>query len=297
YAAAWQLGQLLTIKNKKLAVSLFNWKRANAQKLAQNNQQALFPHIFTPNQLNNNNDLEFPPDIQTWFRELGLLYHIPFNYLVPDEQMLPLESIRFFWLDWFWVECLLDGAFSIGRVQNSDVEQDEKTNPLNRQPQTITGFLLRSEVVSGWPDLQIDGSNSLETGDEFIPLEQRLKLLRCDRLSHNVLLCLFAGEIKTVDIYLKPEGLNFGFNEDKNNNFSRQLRDLQGNEQSDWKINPIPFRNQAKNVINITALIEEIEAELNNQAITFAQFTSAQFALQMIQGAEKVRFSAHARLL
>ena len=41
---------------------------------------------------------------------------VPFNYLVPDERMLPAESIRFFQLDESWMDCLLDGAFSIGRV-------------------------------------------------------------------------------------------------------------------------------------------------------------------------------------
>ena len=159
YAAAWQLGQLLTLQDKQLATSLFNWKRTNAQKLAQNDRQALFPHLFPENNLDLG-ELDFPEDLNTWFEQLGLLYDVPFNYLVPDEEMLPSESIRFFWLDWFWIESLLDGAFSIGRVQDSDAQQDRNNNPLTSQAKQITGFIMRSEVVSGWSDLQIDGSES-----------------------------------------------------------------------------------------------------------------------------------------
>ena len=290
YASAWQLGQLLALQDTKLAVSLFNWKRTNAQKLAKDNQQALFPHLFAQEEMSNPLEtFEFPEEIQTWFKRLGLLYGVPFNYLVPSEQMLPIESIRFFWLDWFWVECLLDGAFSIGRVRESDRQQDMANRPL--EVKQITGFLMRSEVVAGWPDLQVDASDSNIAGDGFIPAVSKLPLLRCDRLSENVLICLFEGEIQTVDISLKPEGLHFGFNHDENDNLWRELRDRNGLEQSEWKVEPIPRKDAEKQVINIESLADKINTELANQGITFNPFTSAQFALQMIQGAQKVRFN------
>ena len=292
YASAWQLGQLLTLQNKKLAVSLFNWKRANAQKLAKQNQQALFPHLFADEQRENSPDaLAFPDDIQDWFTRLGLLYNVPFNYLVPDEKMLPPESMRFFWLDWFWIECLLDGAFSVGRVRESDAQQDMANGPLTGEAKKITGFLLRSEVVAGWPDLQIDASALNIAGDGFIAPEDKLKLLRCDRLSDNVLLCLAEGEIQTVDLSLKPEGLHFGFNRDDQGNYRRELRDRDGVEQSDWKVEPIPHQDQLRQVIGIENLADDIRSELGNQGVTVPKFTSAQFALQMIQGAQKVRFN------
>ena len=40
--------------------------------------------------------------------------------------MLPLESIRFFRVDQEWVDCLADGAFSIGR-------RDEKNSRVTRR--------------------------------------------------------------------------------------------------------------------------------------------------------------------
>ncbi len=289
YAAAWQLGQLLALQDKQFATSLFNWKRNNAQKLAQNNQQALFPHLF-PDRNSNSADSDFPEDIKTWFEQLGLLSDVPFNYLVPDEQMLPSESIRFFWLDWFWVESLLDGAFSIGRVQDSDVQQDSNNNPLTGEAKQITGFLMRSEVVSGWPDLQIDGSEFSINGELPMDENQKLKILRRDRLSEDVLICLFDGEINTVDISLKPEGLHFGFNNDDADNLWRELRELNGKERSDWQVKPII--NEEK-VIEIASLADSIKKKLETEGQQIKDFTSAQFALQMIQGAEKVRFLAN----
>jgi hypothetical protein len=61
-----------------------------------------------------------PDAVSAWFESLRKLEGVPFDYLVPDERMLPLESIRFFRVDNKWVGCLLDGAFSIGRVAGSD---------------------------------------------------------------------------------------------------------------------------------------------------------------------------------
>ena len=57
-----------------------------------------------------------PQTLVDWLTRLGLLEGVPFNYLVPDEAMLPPESLRFFYLDPNWTSALLDGAMSIGAV-------------------------------------------------------------------------------------------------------------------------------------------------------------------------------------
>jgi hypothetical protein len=38
-----------------------------------------------------------------------------------------------------------------------------------------------------------------------------------ERLSANVLICLFKGKIKTLDIHQKPETLHFGLDSDDEN--------------------------------------------------------------------------------
>ncbi|REJ50632.1 MAG: hypothetical protein DWQ58_14980 [Microcystis aeruginosa TA09] len=270
YSAAWELGRLLALQSKNLSVSLYNWKRAHRQSL-----QNIETHLPVYNQPNT----ELPESIYNWFEDLSLLKGVPFNYLVPDELMLPVESIRFFYLDSLWIECLLDGAFSIGRVTTSDHKHDQenKTNlAVNNYP-IVTGFLLRSDVVSGWPGLLVDGYNEVVNNDQPVDEDKKIELLRMERLSANVLICLFKGEIKTVDIHQKPETLHFGLDLDDEKKTYKQLR---SGKNIDSHV--FPWRDENKKVINI-----------NNLAIAIknsSSFTSAQLALEMIEGVEKVRF-------
>ena len=47
------------------------------------------------------------------------------RYLVPDAELLPLESIRFFYLDRAWTDALVQGALSVGTVNTADRAQLE----------------------------------------------------------------------------------------------------------------------------------------------------------------------------
>lgn len=279
YSAAWELGRLLALQSKNLSVSLYNWKRAHRQSL-----QNIETHLPVYNQANT----ELPESIYNWFEDLSLLKGVPFNYLVPDELMLPVESIRFFYLDSLWIECLLDGAFSIGRVTTSDHKhyQENKTNlAVNNYP-IVTGFLLRSDVVSGWPGLLVDGYNEVVNNDQPVDEDKKIELLRMERLSANVLICLFKGEIKTVDIHQKPETLHFGLDwDDKNKTFYKKLKNLDG-QQIDKKVDNIPWKDSEKRVIDINSLTDRIKEQVDNSS----SLTSAQLALEMIEGVEKVRF-------
>jgi hypothetical protein len=118
YATAWELGRLLTLQNTRVAVDLFNWKRAHAHEEQLETAEGFLAHLPYEKP---KTDLELPATVTAWFNDLALLHGLPFSYLVPDERMLPLESIRFFWLDWRWIECLLDGAFSVGRAMISSI--------------------------------------------------------------------------------------------------------------------------------------------------------------------------------
>lgn len=299
YASAWELGRLLALQDSHFSLNLSNWKREHLKDVTQDNQQELYSHLFSSNAANAANDKQdsIKEKLDEWLKELALLNGVPFNYLVPDEQMLPQESIRFFHLDWFWVECLLDGAFSLGSGLGQKKVIDPDTLSKNED---ITGFLLRSQVVSGWPDLQIEASSELEASNPMRD-NQKLKLLRCDRLSEGVLLCLFAGDIKTLDISLKPQGLHFGFDSEninpENKKLSRSLRDpVTGEEKQDLKVDTILFSKDTENqVIDIVTLVGNIRKKLNekfsqDEQISPNSLSSAQFALQMVQGADKVRF-------
>jgi len=218
------------------------------------------------------------------------LQGVPFNYLVPDERMLPPESIRFFLMDNPWIDCLLDGAFSIGRVTTSDCEQDQSQadSPAANPHDQLSGFLLRSEVVAGWPGLLVDAYADLDKAT-------KLDSLRMERLSDNVLICLFAGEAQVVEIHQQPEALHFGLDETDASppTYYKKLRDSAGKE-GNLRLDAIPWRQEPARVINISALADAIVDSLDDDTrsqMNLPPITSAQYALQMIEGVEKVSFS------
>ncbi|MBP2232602.1 hypothetical protein J2847_005933 [Azospirillum agricola] len=185
-----------------------------------------------------------PPSMTEWLSRLVLLYGLPVEYLVPDARLLPRESLRFFYLDPNWQRRLVDGAVSVAVSSSQDAIQVLTTfersvesalgamagvRPALRgkpaaeeRPDTghggsadiavapVTGFLLRSVAVSGWPGIEVSGYDTTEPKATSVPLP----ILRLERLSDDVLLCLFSGLPKRVDFLQPPEGLHFGVRRD-----------------------------------------------------------------------------------
>jgi hypothetical protein len=141
------------------------------------------------------------------------LYGVPFNNLVAHERLLPPESIRFFYLDRNWLEVMLDGALSIGLQSSRDTEVQqvlhgivrdrvheqihamrdrllgiESEAPGDADEGSLAGLLLRSAVVSGWPGLEVRAYSDSDGKEGSGPVG----LLRMDRPSEDVMLCLFA---------------------------------------------------------------------------------------------------------
>jgi hypothetical protein len=180
-----------------------------------------------------------PDNIAKWLGRLKLLYGVPINYLVPDEAMLPPESIRFFYLDFNWIDALLDGAYSIGRnltvnEQSPSFEMDMATTPMMKtgainasasirskalgvtEPvvsfKTVSGFLLRSSAVQAYPGLGVNPYPKGHTPDDGNDNVTLLNILRMERLgtSSDTLICLVEGDIFRVDIHEAPEALHYG---------------------------------------------------------------------------------------
>ena len=253
YAAAWELGRLLAVRSAQLAESLYSWKRAHAQAVAQGQAWILHPGWAVPGP----DADQLPADVVAWFDDLRRLRGVPFGYLVPDDRLLPAESIRFFQLDQAWVDCLLDGAFSIGRVTGTlkSVDEQQKHVLLQTLPvhPAVTGFLMRSSVVAGWPGLVVDA---------YGPGEGRgsqLDVHRIDRLGTDVLLCLFSGAAARFEVHLKPEMLHFGI----------------GDRTGDWEA--------ANGVMNVVAFAKSLQSA--------PPLTSAGLAAKVVAGVPRVSFS------
>jgi hypothetical protein len=209
YAAAWELGRLLALENVGASTALYNWKRARYHEAHIAKAALALGAMFGTGHL----PLTPPPPQfafpRAWFEQLATLRGVPFNYLVPDERMLPHETIRFFCVDRSWITWLISGALSVGSTsarECSDVAA-EAVRELSGLPRVLSGFLLRSDGVSGWPALEVDGYRKAHDPDTHTDPIAPLQPIA--RPSKDVMMCLFEGVIEAVDIHLPPAGLHF----------------------------------------------------------------------------------------
>src|SRR3954467_47952 len=177
-----------------------------------------------------------PAELRRWLVQLRLLEAVPFGSLVADSDLLPQESIRWFYLDRRWTDALVQGVLSVGTVNSDDRthlsgaypairdELDNEERNVRRRPDTprfggkvdaISGFVLRSQPVSGWPGLHVRAFDvDPQEGDRARFKEddpRRMRLLRLERLARAVLFSTLEGIPKVVHIEEPRQGIQFGF--------------------------------------------------------------------------------------
>ena len=314
YGSAWQLGQLLALQSTGMANQLYGWKRSVTQHKAMVIEQGLLAE-----RMQGQNHFEsffmcrknllsspyppLPPDVESWFSNLSALQGVPFNYLVPDERMLPPESIRFFYLDHNWIDALIDGAFSIGRRAVSEQSIEARHAPKLRQQaragigfdvlnrtrsmaasdrvsdtSPITGFLIRSKAIAGWPNLRVLGFSDDEATRSIAPL-------RIAMLSSDTMLCLFNGVLSSVLLREPPEYLHHGL-EGFAGKYEILLRSLENGTQTLQKVS-VSMRKDGQTV-NINGTASTIMKQLN---VTAKEFTAAEFALELTKGVIEVKYN------
>jgi hypothetical protein len=152
-----------------------------------------------------------------WFDQLVTMEGVPFAYLVPDERMLRrgtgCETVRFFEVERAWIEALVCGAFSVGAVSGSrgggrersiEAKLDAMQGELRTRICTRSGLLLRSSLVSDWPELRVETD---------LPAGEKNHIVR--RLSKDVELHLFSGTPSSVQLSTPRELLHFEWTGDK----------------------------------------------------------------------------------
>ncbi len=259
-----------------------------------------------------------PGELRRFLARLRLLHGVPFSYLVPDADMLPIESIRFFYIDRAWTDALVQGVLSVGTITTADraqleavysnirdeVDQAERTirtpdgeERLQGPGGTITGFLMRSRVVSGWPNLHVRAysrdviaDDALTTAAESDP--NRMKVLRMERLAPAVLLVLFDGVPAVVHVEEPRQGIQFGARLDpadppaqrrakvkvRDNNTGAPV--LPRETFTPANSVDVPFRRNAPGVINVTELRKRLAAKAPNSGGTLEP---NEYALQMLR--------------
>jgi hypothetical protein len=267
-----------------------------------------------------------PRDIRLWLARLRLLQAVPFSHLVADATLLPPESIRFFHLDRGWTDSLVEGALSVGTVTTSDRSALEALYPVIRdevdeaerlvrlpgwEPGApvpsgnagpVTGFLLRSRMVSGWPALHVRayGRDNLAVVppiadgnvDDWDDLTlTRLPLLRMERLAPAVLLVLIDGLPRVVHVEEPRAGVQYGVDQRAVAGGLQArvpLRDVltgdplpSGDPDDPVRSVAVPFRRDAPGVVHVATLAQRIADVPETHVDTGVD--AAELGIQMLQ--------------
>jgi hypothetical protein len=259
-----------------------------------------------------------PGELRRFLARLRLLHGVPFSYLVPDADLLPIESIRFFYVDRGWTDALVQGVLSVGTITTADRAQLEAVYPrirddvdeterTIRMPEgegrlqgaggTITGFLMRSRAVSGWPNLHVRAySRDVLDDDELTNKAEsdpdRMKVLRMERLAPAVLLVLFDGVPAVVHVEEPRQGIQFGVRLDPADPPAQRRAKVKVRDNATGNPVPpkttftaansvdVPFRQGAPGVIDVVELRKRLAAKAPNSGGTLEP---NEYALQMLR--------------
>jgi hypothetical protein len=243
-----------------------------------------------------------PDGVRDWLAALRLGETVPFQHLVVDDRLLPPESIRFFDLDRNWTDALIAGALSVSAITTNDRAQlqalysqvRDELDAAERQVRVpgnevaqegaadvVTGLLIRSRAVSGWPAMHVRAYRVEVPDDGPDDDTNRLHLMRLERLAPSVLLALFDGVPAVVHLEEPRAGLQFGFvlTEPQPPGavaYELPLRDpATGNERGDTVA--VPFRADAPGVVDLAELQQRVLAKVGGAG------TGAEFALQALR--------------
>lgn len=243
-----------------------------------------------------------PAGVRDWLAALRLTEGVAFQHLVVDDRLLPPESIRFFYLDRNWTDALVSGALSVGAITTDDRAQLQALYPqirdeldsaerLVRVPgneaaaegpaDIVTGLLIRSRAVSGWPAMHVRAYR-VEVPDAGVDDDtDRLHLMRLERLAPGVLLALFDGVPAVVHLEEPRAGLQFGFGlTDPQPRgavaYELPLRTPGTGTETGGTV-AVPFRQNAPGVVDLADLQQRILAAVGGTG------SGAEFALQALR--------------
>src|SRR6185295_11286478 len=162
---------------------------------------------------------------------------------------------------------------------------------------TITGFLMRSRAVSGWPNLHVRAysrdvleDDALTTVAESDP--NRMKVLRMERLAPAVLLVLFDGVPAVIHVEEPRQGIQFGVRLNPADPPAQRKAKVKVRDNLSGDPVPpknaftaansvdVPFRKNAPGVINVTELRKRLAAKSPNSG---GALEPNEYALQMLR--------------
>ncbi len=268
-----------------------------------------------------------PPYMESFLAHLRLLVGVPFEHLVPDARLLPDESIRFFYLDRSWTDRLVDGAVAVGKIGTREQAHHQAREPAVRgqldlterivRPlqrsvssfpalkqandggrgggaQVVTGFLLRSAAVSGWPHMDVRAYDQaikepFSPGDAAAKAHQ-LRTLRLELLSPSVMIALFEGVPQLVTLEEPHHGVQFGVKPGGFLGFTVFRRQADGHQVQPPKTDQVFVRQANRRVIHVAGLRRQLATDAATVAGMPAQTGGASFAVEVLNPPWRQRF-------
>ncbi len=137
--------------------------------------------------------------------------------------------------------------------------------------------------------------------DDATRLDITLPRLRLSHLSKNTVMALFHGRVDAVDVHMKPEAVHFGVTEPDPRHpdgHYKQLRDRKtGHEMAGRFVEHLPWRKGPDGkadtrVLDVAALADNLAGALRGKPVREPddRLSSAEFALQMVEGVARVRY-------
>ena len=341
FAAAWQLGRILALQNQEFSKAMLNWRLAQSQLESSKSRKDMLSTILgdaskidlkdkVVNYLGalhkaeittvaakvQDSSADIPREVRHFLGELYKLNGVPLSYLVPHGYFLEKQhhknnedysgTLSFFYVDPNWIEALLDGALSIGRVdknetllelavsggfiegykpQSGEILDGNKKKEERRL--NTTGFLFRSDLISGWRGIEIQAFN--EEG-ELLPA------LRFERIDSDIFLGIFNGNISKITVKQPYEGLQFGIKTDKKG-YSKNLKNEDGGTEEygtadvNAELNSKLIKDTVIDIAGLAAAMQKKLTEkkwMNTEGKSEGKyFTAAEFAYQMVDSPVK----------
>jgi hypothetical protein len=202
--------------------------------------------------------VKMPDRLRAFLDDLRVLRRIPISYLVPDPNLLPPESIRFFHVNQTWIDRVIDGVFSNTNVGTVDFHYSLTTLQLVRAavdpaPNGMTGILIRSELTRRWPKMIVRAFSSAVAG---VDDESTIPVLRAEAISRDIFIALFAGQPKRIHIREPFEGVRFGVESKPNGGYEVDQRTVNGDVLNGDET--ITLRSQALRTIDVLALRNQL---------------------------------------
>ncbi|GLZ37938.1 hypothetical protein [Actinokineospora sp. NBRC 105648] len=210
--------------------------------------------------------------VRAWLTRLARLETVPFGHLVPDERLLPPESVRFFHVDTGWIDAAVDGALSVGVGHALDADLNGLARELRDIPQFASGVVVRSELVSGWPEMV---TTAFSGNRESRPLRQHA-------LGEDLLILLYGDVVDRFALAEPPQGLHFGLSFDNTTELRSIVRPVGeglGDFPSDGGGYGQFLRPGGHDVLDIERRLAPALAA----AHSVPELSSAQFALQLVK--------------